>query len=123
MGMIKDIKVKTAADAAAKATASGRRVLAYRQNIPMSKSGWSGEIGDMGEVIEVIETGGWQLSEMAYDGHQSSNGGCIMIFRRAAPQPPQQQPQGRPAAAQQPPGQYGAPRTPPQWQGQPQGRW
>jgi len=132
MGIVKDIKIQKAADAAAAAEKAGRGVLAYRQNIPMSKSGWSGDIPDMGEVIDAIERRGWRLDQMAFDGHQSSNGGCILIFRRAAPAKPaaasaapQQQPRqvpepSRPAAPAQ---QYGAQQTPPQWQPQPQSQY
>lgn len=83
MGMIRGIKLQTAGATAARAAAAGRGVLAYRQNIPATKGGWSGEIPDMGEVIEEIERCGWLLAQMAFDGHQSSHGGCILIFRRA----------------------------------------
>jgi hypothetical protein len=82
MGMIKDIKVSSAAEAAQKAARANRSVLVYRQNVPWSKSGWSGEVGDMAEVIEAIEAQGWRLDHMAYDGQQSSNGGCLLLFRR-----------------------------------------
>ena len=84
MGIVKDVRIKTAAAAAAEAAAAGRGVLVYRQNIPLSKSGWSGEIPDMGEVIEAIERHGWTLAQLAFDGQSSSSGGCIMIFRRRA---------------------------------------
>lgn len=119
MGMVKDIKVKNAADAAAKAAAARRAVFVYRQNIPATASGFSGEVSDMGEVIEAVERQGWQLDQMSFDGRQSSNGGCILLFRRAvkaqpAPVQPPQQPR------QLPPPPYGQPQTPPQWQ---QGRY
>jgi len=82
VGIVRNVKLQTAGATAERAAAAGRAVLAYRQNIPASKGGWSGEIPDMGEVIEQIERCGWQLASMAFDGHQSSHGGCILIFRR-----------------------------------------
>lgn len=93
--MIRDVKVQAAVKAAAGAAAAGRLVLAYRQNVPASKSGFSGEIGDMGEVIEAVERQGWRLDQLAFDGQQSSNGGCILLFRRVPPPPVQPPWQGR----------------------------
>lgn len=130
MGMIKDAKIQIAVDAAAKAEKAGRSVLVYRQNVPWGKSGISGAIPDMGEVIEVIEQRGWHLEHLAYDPQQSSNGGCLLLFRRsrpeqsaAAPAPAASQPQWAPQPPPRPfPPQhapaspYGAPQTPPQWQ-------
>lgn len=95
-----------AARAAAGAAERGLEVFAYRQNVRWLQSGFSGEIGGMGEAIGAIESQGWRLDKMAFDGMQSSNGGCILLFRRA-PQPPQQP-------------------VPQQWQQQPQpgpGQW
>ena len=81
MGLLKNARLAAAAEAAAEAGQAGRQVLVYRQNIPLSRSGWSGEIPDIGEVIEMIERYDWRLDQMAFDSH-TSNGGCIMIFRR-----------------------------------------
>ncbi len=81
MGLFKNARLATAAEAAAQAGQAGRQVLVYRQNVPWGNSGWSGEISDIGEVIETIETYGWRLDQMAFDSHTSS-GGCVMIFRR-----------------------------------------
>ena len=105
MGVIKDVKVSTATDAARKAAGSGRKVLVYRQNVPWSKSGWSGEVGDMGEVIEAIEAQGWRLDHMSYDGQQSSNGGCLLLFRR----------ERQPEQAPQPQADMRMPQPSPEW--------
>ena len=80
MGLFKNARLAAAAEAADRAGQAGRQVLVYRQNVPMSQGGWSGEIPDVGEVIEMIERYGWRLDQMAFDAH--ANGGCVMIFRR-----------------------------------------
>lgn len=82
-----------ASAAAAKAAERGLEVWAYRQKIAWLQSGFSGEVGGIGEAIGAIESQGWRLDHMAFDGEQGSHGGCILLFRRARPAPPPQQPQ------------------------------
>lgn len=95
MGFIKDAKATTAANHAARARQEGRTVFLYRHNVPASSSGFSGPVTDTAEVIESIEQTGWQLAQIAYDGHQSKNGAVLLLFRA----PRSQQHNSRPAYA------------------------
>jgi hypothetical protein len=88
MGFIKDVKATTAASHAARARQESRTVFLYRHNVPATSSGFSGPITDAAEVIESIERTGWQLNQVAYDGHQSKNGAVLLLFRAARNQPP-----------------------------------
>jgi hypothetical protein len=100
MGIIKRAKSGTAAAHAEVAAEEGRSVLLYRFNVPATSSGWSGPIAGAAEVIEAIEEYGWRLDNFAFDRAQSSNGGVLLLFRRAqqtpAPMPPPQSQQMQP---------------------------
>jgi hypothetical protein len=83
MGFIKDTKVATATKDAERARSEGRKVFVYRFNVPATSSGFSGSVSGAAEVIEGIEDAGWRLTELAYDGKQSSNGAALLLFRAA----------------------------------------
>lgn len=82
MGMLRDVKVNTAATHAQRAEEQRHTTFLYRQNIPHTAPGLSGPIGDFAEVIEAIEASRyWRLVDTMFDGQQSKNGAVILLFR------------------------------------------
>lgn len=84
MGIIKDVNINLASKYATEAAAAGRRVFVYRQNVPLKETRVSGPISVIAEVVEAIESTGWTLAEMNYDGADHKNGAVLLLFRAAS---------------------------------------
>ncbi|GAB3994647.1 hypothetical protein GCM10029992_09740 [Glycomyces albus] len=83
MGLIKDTKAATLAQAADKARSAGRRVFTAKLNYPKIQPDLSGEIVDWSMMIEAVESRGWVLQHFTGSSDNHGRPEALCLFRLA----------------------------------------